>query len=90
MQILYFIANFISLALMVLQFAMLARAILSWVILLSEGRGSAVYGFLCLITEPVIWPFRKLFDRFDIGEDMPIDIPFLAAFMTLSLLGFFI
>jgi uncharacterized protein YggT (Ycf19 family) len=90
MQFLYFIANFISIALAVLELAMLARAILSWVVMMTEGGGGGIYGFLSLITEPIIWPFRKLFDRFGVGEDMPIDLPFLAAFMTLSLLGFFI
>ncbi len=87
MQILYFVANFIYVLIVVLQFAMMARAILSWVVMLTEGGGSGIYGFLSLITEPVIWPFRKLFDHFGWGEDLPIDLPFLAAFIALSLLG---
>ena len=88
MQILYFVANLIYVVIVVLQFAMLARAILSWFVMMNEGgAGSGIYGFLTLITEPVVWPFRKLFDHFGWGEDMPIDMPFLAAVITLSLLG---
>lgn len=87
MQALYFVANFIYVLIVVLQLAMMARAILSWFVVMNEGNGGGIYGFLTLITEPVIWPFRKLFDHFGWGEDMPIDLPFLAALIALSLLG---
>jgi uncharacterized protein YggT (Ycf19 family) len=86
-QIIYFIANLVSILLYVLEVAMLLRAILSWIVMMTEGAGSRLYGFLMLITEPIVWPFRKIFDFFGWGEDMPVDLPFMAAYLAIVLVG---
>lgn len=89
-QVLYFLANLISVLLYVLEIAMLLRAILSWIVMMTEGAGSRLYGFLTFMTEPIVWPFRKLFDLFGWGEDMPLDLPFMAAYLAIVLVGMFL
>ncbi|MBQ7338190.1 MAG: YggT family protein [Clostridia bacterium] len=88
-QVLYFIFYFVRTILIILEIAMMARAILSWIVMLSEGAMSRIYGFLALITEPVVLPFRKLFDHFGWGEDWPIDLPFTLAFFFVMFLSSF-
>lgn len=74
----------VGLFLEVLQFMMLARAIFSWFPNLSE---SAFGDFLFTVTEWVITPVRVAFDKFGIGMNMMIDIPFFVTFILLSVLA---
>lgn len=67
----------------ILEFLLFARAILSW---FPQVGGSKLYEFLCLITEPLIQPFRSLTDRIDAFRGCPFDIPFMLAFFTIIVL----
>jgi len=58
------------------------RAILSW---LPSGMGK-FYKIVYSITEPVLLPFRRLFERLGIGRNLPIDLSFLAAIIFIRLL----
>jgi uncharacterized protein YggT (Ycf19 family) len=89
-QVFYFLINLIRHALTVLEIAMLVRAVLSWVAIGSDGSPSRLYGFFALITEPIVLPFRKIFDHFGWGADVPIDLPFMAAYMTIILVSLFL
>ncbi len=87
-QVWFFVFYLVRTLLSVLMFAMGARAILSWIVMLSEGAlAGRIYGFLQMITEPIIWPMRKLFDFFGWGDDMIIDLPFMMTFFMLMFLG---
>ena len=66
----------------ILEFLLFARAILSW---FSHG-GSRLYEFLCMLTEPLIQPFRSLVSRIDAFRRCPLDIPFMLAFFTIIVL----
>ena len=59
------------------------RAILSWFTGISGGR---LYEILCFLTEPILMPFRILFDKLGIGRTFPLDLSFLATILTLQLL----
>ena len=74
----------IALALLsVLDIAMFARAILSWI----DPRGDGpMASFLYAITEPIILPFRKLFDKMNWFVGSPIDMPFLFAVFAIIIL----
>lgn len=74
----YFVARIIEL----LQFFMLARAIFSW---FPQARGSKIGDLLYLATEPIIMPFRALLDRIGAFRGFMLDIPFLCAFLALSI-----
>lgn len=67
----------------VLELAMLARAILSWI---PSVRGSRVEYVLEVITEPIILPFRRLLAKLRWGEGFPLDIAFLLAVVMLALI----
>ena len=82
--VLYLLVNTVLSLIEVLQFAMLARAILSWIDPMQEWRISA---FLRALTEPVIMPVRMLCEKMHWFEGMPIDIPFLITILLLSMIG---
>ena len=67
----------------ILEFLLFARAILSW---LSQAGGSRLYEFLCMLTEPLIQPFRSLVSQIDAFRRCPFDIPFMLAFFTIIVL----
>ena len=74
----------IALALLsVLDIAMFARAILSWIDPMGDGPMAS---FLYTITEPIILPFRKLFDKMNWFVGSPIDMPFLFAVFAIIIL----
>ena len=74
----------ITLALLsVLDFAMLGRAILSWIDPMSDGP---LASFLYAITEPIILPFRKLFEKMNWFVGVPIDMAFFFAMISIVIL----
>jgi len=60
------------------------RAILSW---FPGSLGGRFYRFIYALTEPILLPFRRLFDRLGIGRNLPIDLSFLAAILFIQLLA---
>ena len=62
--------------------AMFIRAIMSLFI----EEDNVILSFLYSITEPIILPVRKLFDRFNFMSGLPIDLSFLITYVLLSAL----
>ena len=82
MEILYLIAKVIDILLGVIYFAMFLRVILS---LFTSPENKL--NLLCvLITEPFIAPFRLLLMKLNIGQDLPIDMSFMVAYLALFLI----
>ena len=74
----------IALALLsVLDIAMFARAILSWIDPMGDG---ALSSFLYAITEPIILPFRKLFQKLNWFNGSPLDMAFFFAMISIMVL----
>lgn len=74
----------IALALLsVLDIAMFGRAILSWIDPMSDGP---LASFLYAITEPIILPFRKLFEKMNWFVGVPIDMAFFFAMISIIIL----
>ena len=67
----------------VLNVALLASAVLSWINPMADGP---LASFLYAVTEPIILPFRKLFEKKNWFAGFPIDMPFLFAVFTVLLL----
>jgi len=86
-QLYYVISTTLIFLLSVIQFLMLARAILSW---FPIDEDSNIVRFLMATTEPVITPVRVLLDRFGLFEGMPIDMSFLITFIILSMIRMFL
>jgi uncharacterized protein YggT (Ycf19 family) len=75
-----FISAFCNIALL------LVRAVLSWF----PGQGGAFADFINAVTEPLLYPVRKIFDLFDIRLDLPIDISFSATCILLIMIRMFL
>lgn len=67
----------------IILFAMLARAIMSFLFMGEENKLSL---FLYSITEPFILPFRALFAKFGWFQGMPLDAAFFFSTVFLSML----
>ena len=81
--IIFVIKNAVLLLLGAIELAMLARAILSWFPMMENKLVDFLYG----ITEPIIYPIRRLFVKLNWFQGLPIDISFLVAFMLISLVS---
>ena len=81
--VVFVIKNIVILLLSAVQFAMLARAILSWFPMFENRFVDFLYG----ITEPFISPIRRLFVKMNWFQGLPIDISFLVTFMLISLVS---
>lgn len=78
----YFVRNTLLMMLYVLDFAMLLRAVFSWIDPEQSSRFSA---FLYLVTEPIIMPFRKLCYKMNWFQGTPLDVPFLITILVIAL-----
>ncbi len=78
------IMNTATTLIFVLEVCMLIRAVLSW-FPIRDDHPIAV--LLFTVTEPVIFPFRRLFDRMGWFRNLPLDMPFLFACLVLAALG---
>lgn len=76
------ISRTVCVLLAAIQLAMTARAILSWFPL----EPNKFTRFLTVVTEPVVYPIRKLFEKMNWFQNIPIDMSFMAAFMVVSIL----
>lgn len=63
--------------------ALFLRAIVSWFDPMEESR---VASFLYLLTEPLIYPIRQLFEKKGWFEGTPIDVPFIFAVIIIAVL----
>ena len=64
-----------------LQLAMMARAILSWFPI-----DNKLTNFLDVVTEPIIYPVRKLFEKMNWFQGLPLDMSFMAAYLILAII----
>lgn len=75
------IKNVVIIFLTAVQFAMLARAILSWF-----PVDNKAVDFLYAVTEPFIYPVRALFQKMNWFTGLPIDIAFLVSYIILTVI----
>lgn len=81
--VIYLFARTVSIFLNVLQWAMFIRAVVSW-LPIEENRFE---DFLYVLTEPVITPLRRLFDKMGWFQSSPIDIAFMVTFLLIAFLS---
>lgn len=70
-----------------LQIAMFIRAILSWFDPTGEWKISA---FLFAVTEPIILPIRRLCEKMNWFQQVPLDIPFMLTWLLLMVVQVFL
>ncbi len=81
--IVYILTSTIRFVIVVIEFLMMGRAILSWI---PMDDDNPVEDFLYTVTEPVIMPVRAVLDYFGWFQSLPIDMSFLITFILLSIL----
>ena len=81
--LMYLFTSIIDVFFSVTLFFMLVRVILSW---LPISDDNPIEEFVFTATEPFIVPVRILFDKFNIMNGLPIDIPFFVSYVILALL----
>ena len=84
--VLALLQNTVCVVLSALQLAMLIRAIMSWF----PTESNKFENFLYMITEPLIMPIRKLFEKLNWFQGLPVDISFFVTYLLLSLLILFL
>ncbi len=67
----------------VISFCMLVRAIISW---FNVNANNPIIKFLYVVTEPVVQPVRKLFEKKNWFQNTPIDMSFSTAFILMFVL----
>ena len=83
MTFVYVIENAVRGFLLVLEIAFFLRALSSFIFF---GDENAFTDWLYSITEPAIYPARKLCERFGWFENLPIDVPFYISMLTVVIL----
>ncbi len=84
MEIFYeILIHTLSAILIIAEIGLFLRAILSWFDPMEESRLSS---FLFLVTEPLIYPIRRLFEARHWAENSPIDVPFLITVLIIAVL----
>ncbi len=79
------IFNIVKIFLIVLQSAMLLRAILSWI---PGADDNILSDFIYTVTEPVIVPIRLLFEKLGLFDDSPFDVSFFFTGLVIMVLLF--
>ncbi len=77
------IKNLVVAFLTFLELAMLVRAVLSWFIM----DGGKFVDFLYAVTEPFVYPVRRLLEKMNWLQGTPIDFSFMITFFIISLLS---
>ena len=80
-NILYMLAQLVTLLLGAINIAMIIRAVTSWIPDLDGAWLDLVY----MLTEPVVAPIKAIFESFPIFRNSPIDFSFIIAFMLLNI-----
>ena len=83
----YILAKVVAIYLNIATYSMLGRVILQFFL---EPGESQLYALLFFISEPVIMPFRLIMAKFNIGQDSPLDLPFMTACLGVTLLQMFL
>lgn len=80
MFVLYLVARIVSALLWILEIAMIARAVISWIPALDSQAWTDIF---YVITDPIVLPVRAFFDRFEVFRNSPIDFSFIIAWLLL-------
>lgn len=68
-----------------IEFLMLARAIMSW---FPQVQGGKLYQIIYMVTEPVIAPFRALLNKIPALRGFPLDLSFFLTYIVLIMLEY--
>ena len=84
LRIVVLISLTVSAYISLMYLALLVRAFMG---VFSDG-GGALASFVFTVTEPVLDPIRRVFDRLDMFKDTPVDASVIAALLLFLILSF--
>ena len=67
----------------VLEICMLIRAVLSW-FPISEDNPFLI--FVHMVTEPIVMPFRALFEKMGWFQGLPVDVSFMVSYLLITVI----
>ena len=79
--LIFIVKNAATLLLSFIQIAMLVRAILSWFPI--DNR---FVDFVCSVTEPFVYPIRRLFEKLGWFQGLPVDISFMVSYLLITVI----
>ncbi len=80
-------ARVLLIVLSLFETCLIVRAILSWI---PPARESRIFEFLMRITEPIIYPVRRLLMRMEWVRRCPLDLSVLVVFILITILERFL
>lgn len=83
LTVLYILAKVVQILLGVIELAMFLQVILQFFV----DRDNKLYTLCVCVSEPFVLPFRLLFAKLNLWQDVPLDMPFLFAYITISLVS---
>ncbi len=87
MEVLFFAAKFVQVALDAVSLCMILRMLMP---LFIDAEGNRFFGILVLFTEFFVAPVRAVMIKLDIGQRSPIDWAFFATYLIIWLLELFL
>lgn len=79
----YLIFRTLGILFTIIEFAILARVIISW---LPVQRGNKLIALLYQVTEPILAPIRSLIERSSFGRNLMFDVSPIIAFLLIGLI----
>lgn len=83
----YILAKTVQLCLSLVSLAMVVRMLLP---VFANPDGNVIYTASCYISEPFVMPVRFVMAKLGIGQNTPIDVAFIVAYLIVILLGTFL
>jgi YggT family protein len=79
------VANFVIALITLMEFLILARALLTFFPEIAEGK---IGEFVFTVTEPVIIPARAILSKIEATKNLPFDLSYIVAILILSFVQF--
>lgn len=83
----YCLAKVVEIFLSVVSLAMLLRVVLQFFVDVEENK---LFALCLVVSETFVLPFRFVMSKFNIGQDTPIDLPFMVAYIALAAISMFL
>ncbi len=85
--IFYILAKAVSIFLSLISFSMLGRVLLQFFV---NPEENLIFAICVFVSEPFILPFRFVLAKLGIGQDSPLDIAFMLAYISLTAISIFL
>ncbi len=82
-QLLYILTDTVNIVLEAMALLILARVVLT---ILMFDEDSKIVGFIYMLTEPILIPFRILCDKIELFNNIPVDMSLIMASLAILII----